>query len=73
MEHMKEKDPVKRVELLKRSLKRCVLCPQLCRVDRTAGQKGFCRLGAGMIMHSALPHHGEEPPLSGTRGAGTIF
>ncbi len=45
----------------------------MCRVDRTAGERGFCRLGAGMVMNSALPHHGEEPPLSGRRGAGTIF
>ena len=58
---------------LRKILKRCVLCPQMCRVDRTAGVKGFCGLAAGMVMDSALPHHGEEPPLSGTRGAGTIF
>ncbi len=62
-----------RVEYLKRCLKRCVLCPHMCRVDRTADGKGFCRLDAGMVISSALPHHGEEPPLSGRRGAGTIF
>ncbi|MHB8772237.1 MAG: radical SAM protein [Syntrophales bacterium] len=66
-------DADRRVEGLLRSLKRCVLCPQLCRVDRIAGERGFCGLGAGMVMHSALPHHGEEPPLSGRCGAGTIF
>jgi putative pyruvate formate lyase activating enzyme len=58
---------------LQKILKRCVLCPQMCRVDRIAGVQGFCRLAAGMVMDSALPHHGEEPPLSGSRGAGTIF
>jgi putative pyruvate formate lyase activating enzyme len=63
----------RRVEYLRRSLKRCVLCPQMCRADRRVGEKGFCRLEAGMVMNSALPHHGEEPPLSGRRGAGTIF
>ena len=68
-----EKDFARRVDHLRRSLKRCVLCPQMCRADRTAGEEGFCRLGAGMVMNSALPHHGEEPPLSGRRGAGTIF
>jgi putative pyruvate formate lyase activating enzyme len=61
------------VRNLKKILKRCVLCPRMCRVDRLAGVKGFCRLAAGMVMNSALPHHGEEPPLSGSRGAGTIF
>jgi putative pyruvate formate lyase activating enzyme len=70
---MKDADAVRRVGYLKRSLKRCVLCPQMCRTDRMAGEKGFCRLDAGMVMSSALPHHGEEPPLSGRRGAGTIF
>ena len=68
-----ETDAARRVDHLRRSLKRCVLCPQMCRVDRTAGERGFCRLGAGMVMNSALSHHGEEPPLSGRRGAGTIF
>jgi putative pyruvate formate lyase activating enzyme len=58
---------------LRKILKRCVLCPQMCRVDRTAGGRGFCCLGAEAVVDSALPHHGEEPPLSGTGGAGTIF
>ncbi|MEW6335355.1 MAG: radical SAM protein, partial [Thermodesulfobacteriota bacterium] len=66
-------DAVHRVESLKRLLKRCVLCPHLCRVNRTAGGQGCCRLGSEMVYSSALPHHGEEPPLSGRRGAGTIF
>jgi len=63
----------RRIGSLKKILKRCVLCPRMCQVDRIAGEKGFCRLAAGMVMSSALPHHGEEPPLSGCRGAGTIF
>lgn len=63
----------RRVEWLQKSLKRCVLCPWMCRTDRIAGEKGFCRLTAGMVISSAIPHHGEEPPLSGSRGAGTIF
>lgn len=54
-------------------LRRCVLCPRQCRVDRTKGEHGFCRLGAEAVMDCALPHHGEEPPLSGHGGAGTIF
>lgn len=61
------------MEILEKILKRCVLCPRMCRVDRSIGERGFCRLDAGMVIHSALPHHGEEPPLSGSRGAGTIF
>ncbi|MEE9910545.1 MAG: radical SAM protein [Deltaproteobacteria bacterium] len=51
----------------------CTLCPRACRVDRTKGAPGYCRLPTGIMMDCALAHHGEEPPLSGTRGAGTIF
>lgn len=53
--------------------KSCTLCPRACRVDRTKGELGYCRLPADIVMDCALSHHGEEPPLSGTRGAGTIF
>jgi putative pyruvate formate lyase activating enzyme len=60
-------------EYLKAILSRCVLCPRMCRADRKAGEHGFCRLDARMVIDNALPHHGEEPPISGTRGAGTIF
>lgn len=51
----------------------CVLCPRQCRVNRAKGEMGYCRLPADIVMDSALSHHGEEPPLSGTGGAGTIF
>jgi putative pyruvate formate lyase activating enzyme len=53
--------------------KSCTLCPRTCRLDRTKGELGYCRLPADIVMDCALAHHGEEPPLSGTRGAGTIF
>lgn len=56
-----------------RSLKRCVLCPKLCRSDRISGQKGLCGIDEEVLVSTYLPHHGEEPPLSGERGAGTIF
>jgi len=51
----------------------CTLCPRACLVDRTKGELGFCGLPADIVIDCALSHHGEEPPLSGTRGAGTIF
>jgi putative pyruvate formate lyase activating enzyme len=53
--------------------KSCTLCPRACRIDRTKGELGYCRLPADIVMDCALAHHGEEPPLSGTHGAGTIF
>lgn len=51
----------------------CRLCPRECMVDRVSGQIGYC--GAGDLpSHSGiLPHYGEEPPIVGTGGAGTIF
>jgi putative pyruvate formate lyase activating enzyme len=61
------------VAVLKEIFKDCVLCPRRCHVDRTQGQFGYCGMPAKIMMDCALPHHGEEPPLSGTRGAGTIF
>jgi len=63
----------KRIATLKEIMKSCKLCPRRCSIDRTSGEKGFCHLSDDVIVKSALPHHGEEPPISGTRGAGTIF
>jgi putative pyruvate formate lyase activating enzyme len=63
----------KKVEKLKAILKKCELCPRRCGVDRTAGGRGFCGLGADIATDCTIVHHGEEPPLSGRRGAGTIF
>jgi len=54
-------------------LTRCECCPRKCGVNRLAGGTGFCRIAAGaQIAHAGL-HHGEEPPISGTRGSGAIF
>jgi putative pyruvate formate lyase activating enzyme len=62
-----------KIHKLKKIFKDCVLCPRACHVDRTSGQLGYCRLPAIIVMDCALAHHGEEPPLSGRSGAGTIF
>ena len=67
---MKPEDKISR---LKEIFKDCVLCPRKCHVDRTSGELGYCRLPAKIVMNCALAHHGEEPPLSGKNGAGTIF
>ena len=64
---------LKALEALKGMMAPCVLCPRQCRIDRMAGEKGFCGLAAEIVVSDAMPHHGEEPPLSGTGGAGTIF
>ncbi len=54
-------------------LRSCDLCPHDCRVDRISGETGFCRAGLMPKIASATLHRGEEPPISGERGSGTIF
>ena len=54
-------------------LEKCELCPRQCGVNRLKGEKGFCKVGVKIIVAHYGPHHGEEPPISGTSGSGTIF
>lgn len=54
-------------------LKDCRLCPRECHVDRLSGEFGFCRTGARASVASFHPHFGEEAPLVGSAGSGTIF
>ena len=54
-------------------LKSCTLCPRNCNVDRTSGETGFCRAGDKPYISSWNAHFGEEAPLVGTHGSGTIF
>jgi putative pyruvate formate lyase activating enzyme len=51
----------------------CCLCGQECGVDRTQGELGVCRTGDLARLTSYGPHLGEEDPLRGMRGSGTIF
>ncbi len=55
------------------ALKDCRLCPRECSVDRTAGELGFCQVGRLARIDAAAPHFGEEAPLVGEHGSGTIF
>ena len=54
-------------------LKSCDLCPHRCGVNRLRGETGVCRAGALPRIASANVHWGEEPPISGQRGSGTVF
>jgi len=54
-------------------LKLCTICARNCRVDRTGGHLGVCRTGELAKVSSYGPHMGEENPLRGWRGSGTIF
>jgi putative pyruvate formate lyase activating enzyme len=63
----------RRIEAAREALRRCRLCPRNCEVDRLNGEKGFCQTGARAIVSSFAPHFGEEEPLVGRGGSGTIF
>jgi putative pyruvate formate lyase activating enzyme len=55
-------------------LRRCDLCARGCHVNRLLSTRGaVCRTGERAVVYSAGAHHGEERPLSGRRGSGTIF
>lgn len=62
-----------RIQTLTDDLKSCEICPRDCRVNRTEGELGSCRVGRRALVSSAGPHYGEEDPLRGWRGSGTIF
>lgn len=64
---------LRRVKAAYSRLSSCDLCPHDCGVNRLKGIRGLC--GAGLLpkIASANVHRGEEPPISGTRGSGTIF
>ena len=60
-------------EHLLKKLENCDLCPRDCRVDRLNGELGFCKTGQYAVISSYSTHFGEEPPLVGRAGSGTIF
>lgn len=63
----------KRVEQFYSIYENCHLCPRDCRVNRIEGQTGRCQASANVKVSSAAPHFGEEAPLVGRGGSGTIF
>jgi putative pyruvate formate lyase activating enzyme len=54
-------------------LEKCEICPRRCGVNRRKGERGFCRAPERAVVHSYSPHFGEETPLVGRGGSGTIF
>lgn len=62
-----------RAEQAQSLLEECSICPRNCGVNRLEGQQGVCRVGKELLISTASLHFGEEPPISGYRGSGTIF
>jgi len=64
---------LRRVSEAYRRLAACDLCPHECGVNRIKGERGICGAGLKPKIASANVHRGEEPPISGTKGSGTVF
>ena len=64
---------VERAELLWERLQACDLCPRDCGANRLEGERGFCKAGDRLKVASFHAHFGEERPLVGVGGSGTIF
>ncbi|MGE0084917.1 MAG: radical SAM protein [Desulfococcaceae bacterium] len=62
-----------RIQQARQHLAACTLCPRKCGVDRLSGETGICKTGEKAWVSSFGPHFGEESPLVGTHGSGTIF
>jgi putative pyruvate formate lyase activating enzyme len=63
----------KKIEKADEILKSCTFCPRKCKVNRLAGETGVCKTSRRAVVSSFNPHFGEEDPLVGTHGSGTIF
>ncbi|NNF99022.1 MAG: radical SAM protein [Desulfobacteraceae bacterium] len=63
----------KKIERAYKALAHCELCPRKCGVNRLAGEYGFCNTGERAVVSSFNAHFGEETPLVGNHGSGTIF
>ena len=71
--NIKEEEFDRRIEKAYKLLSSCEVCPHKCRVNRLKGEQGICRSGEEVIVSSYNAHFGEEPPLVGNFGSGTIF
>ncbi|MGQ9545714.1 MAG: radical SAM protein [Dehalococcoidia bacterium] len=63
----------RRAQALEARLASCNICPRQCGVNRLQNQLGYCHSGRLPIVAAVCAHHGEEPPISGTKGSGTVF
>ncbi|MBM2831714.1 MAG: radical domain protein [Dehalococcoidia bacterium] len=63
----------RRAAALEARLASCDICPRKCGDNRLQGELGYCRSGRLPVVSSVCAHQGEEPPISGSRGSGTVF
>ncbi|MFC1979835.1 radical SAM protein [Chloroflexota bacterium] len=63
----------RRARALETRLACCDICPKECHVNRLENEMGFCHSGRLPIVSAVCTHQGEEPAISGSKGAGTVF
>lgn len=66
-------EAVLRISQARSMLQSCSVCPWECGAKRLDCDIGLCRAGSDLVVASANLHQGEEPPISGIKGSGTIF
>ncbi|UCG37971.1 MAG: radical SAM protein, partial [bacterium] len=64
---------LERARALEEMASPCRLCPRRCAAMRGEGETGYCRTGFAPMVSSVHPHFGEEAPLVGRGGSGTVF
>ena len=73
LEKLTPNDLKDRSEAFHKLFEECRICPNECMAKRSEGETGECHSTDEVIISSVSPHYGEEPPLVGTHGSGTIF
>ncbi len=63
----------RRAEVLEARLGSCDICPRECGINRLEGEQGFCHSARLPVISAVCAHYGEEPVISGSRGAGAVF
>ncbi|MFN3869986.1 MAG: radical SAM protein [Aquificaceae bacterium] len=71
--NLTDKDWKDRVEKALGMLRACKVCPHQCGVNRLEGELGYCKTGKYALVADYFPHRGEERPIRGKRGSGTVF
>ncbi len=61
------------IHYFNQTLAECNICPRNCGANRLAAEKGICRITDQCLVYSSFLHPGEEPPISGEYGSGTVF
>ncbi|ADO46063.1 Radical SAM domain protein [Hydrogenobacter thermophilus TK-6] len=71
--NLTEQEWKERIEKALSMLEECRVCPHNCGVNRLKGELGYCKTGRYAVVDAYFPHLGEEKPIRGRRGSGTVF